>query len=101
MLKFLLHVAAIILQRFMGNPRTLNPLIYLSVDQRIHNPDSDSSHITSESVDLTNLDSTDYGWEIRLMAMLDTGHPMTLDTLRTNPIIQQLVEERIAVMESP
>ena len=32
---------------------------------RIHNPDS--SHNTSESVDLTNLDSTDYGCEIRLM----------------------------------
>ena len=32
----------------MGNPMNLNPLIYLS----IHNPDSDSSHITSESDDL-------------------------------------------------
>ena len=30
-------------------------------------PDSDSSHNTSESVDLTNLDSTDYGCEIRLV----------------------------------
>ena len=30
----------------------------------------------------------------------DAGQSMTLETLRTNPIIQQLVEERIAVMES-
>ena len=30
----------------------------------------------------------------------DTGQTMTLETLRTSPIIQQLVEERIAVMES-
>ena len=48
----------------------LNPLsvdLPLEVDQRIHNPDSDSSHKTSESVDLTNLDSTDYGCEIRLI----------------------------------
>ena len=37
------------------------------VDQRIHNPDSDSSHNTSESVDLMNLDLTDYGCEIRLV----------------------------------
>ena len=33
----------------------------LEVDQWIPNPDSDSSHITSKSVDLKNLDSTDYG----------------------------------------
>ena len=58
----------------------------LEVDQRILNPDSDSSHNTSESVDLANLDlnlyftnlanpknpnlnldSMDYGCEIRLM----------------------------------
>ena len=37
------------------------------LDQWIHNPDSDSSHNTSESVDLTNLDSTDYGCEICLL----------------------------------
>ena len=47
-----------------------NKLIIFSVprevDQRIHNPDSDSSHNTSESVDLRNLDSTDYGCEVRL-----------------------------------
>ena len=36
------------------------------VDRWIHNPDSDSSHITSEFVNLRNLDSTDYGCEIRL-----------------------------------
>ena len=42
------------------------------VDQRIHNPDSDSSHKTSESVDLTNLDLTDYGCEIRLCNYLNT-----------------------------
>ena len=39
----------------------------LEVDQQIHNPVSDSSYITSESVDLKNLDSTDYGCEIRLL----------------------------------
>ena len=43
------------------------------VDQRIHNPDSDSSHITGESVDLTNLDSTDYGCEIRLLTVANSG----------------------------
>ena len=43
-------------------------LLNLEVDQRIHNPDSDSSHKTSESVDLTNLDSTDYVCEIRLLS---------------------------------
>ena len=43
-------------------------LVYqIEVDQWIHNLDSDSSHNTSESVDLTNLDSTDYGCEIRLL----------------------------------
>ena len=36
------------------------------VDQ-IHN--SDSSHVTSESVDLKNLDSADYGCEIRLLIL--------------------------------
>ena len=44
--------------------------LHREVDQRIHNPDSDSSHKTSESVDLTNLDSTDYGCEIRLVNTL-------------------------------
>ena len=39
----------------------------LEVDQRIYNPDSNSSHNTSESVDLTNLDLTDYGCEICLL----------------------------------
>ena len=41
------------------------------VDQLIHNPDSDSSHNTSEFVDLMNLDSTDYGCEIRLVLLVD------------------------------
>ena len=67
MLKFppqIPHVAAIIFKRIMGNPSNLNPR---EVDQRIHNPDSDSSHNTSESVDLMNLDSMDYGREKRLL----------------------------------
>ena len=70
----------------MGNPRNLNLLIYLKsssasvpypdnlvnscekvLNQQIHNPDSDSSHITSESVNLTNIDLGDYGCEIRLV----------------------------------
>ena len=38
----------------------------LEVDQRIHYPDSDSSNFTSESVNLMNLDSMDYGCEICL-----------------------------------
>ena len=42
----------------------------LRVDQRIHNPDSDSSHITSASVDLKNLDSTDYGCEIHIYSVI-------------------------------
>ena len=50
----------------MGNPSSLNPLI--------HNPDSDSSPNTSESVDLTNLDSTDYGCEIRLLSIVIIGN---------------------------
>ena len=51
-----------VFQRIMGNESE-------SVDLRIHNPDSDSSHITSESVDLKNLDSTDYGCEICLLCI--------------------------------
>ena len=39
----------------------------MKADQRIHNPDS--SHVTSESVDLKNLNLTDYGYEIRLMKL--------------------------------
>ena len=35
-------------------------IVNLEVDQWIQNPDSDSTHITSESVDLRNPDSTDY-----------------------------------------
>ena len=53
-------MAAIILQSIMDN---LPP----EVAQRIHNPDSDSSHIISECVNVRNLDSTDYGCEIRLI----------------------------------
>ena len=58
----------------------LLPLFYKEfwvVDQRIHNPDSDSSHKTSESVDLTNLDSTDYGCEIRLLVHLSRRQRLT------------------------
>ena len=33
----------------------------------MHNPDSDSSHTTSKSVDQRNLDSMDNGCEIRLL----------------------------------
>ena len=48
---------------------------------RIHNPDSDSSHKTSESVDLTNLDSTDYGCEIRLIVgVFHNRNPSNLDS---------------------
>ena len=54
----------------------LNPLIYL---KRIHNPDS--SHITSESVDLKNLDSTDYGCEICLLVLL-LSYPSSSPTLK-------------------
>ena len=58
----------------LGNPKNpnlnLDSMDYsceirLEVHQRIHNPDSDSSDITSESVDLKNLDSMDYSCEIR------------------------------------
>ena len=56
------------------------------VDQRIHNPDSDSSHKTSESVDLTNLDSTDYGCEIHLLdsyicLAVTAANKITVETL--------------------
>ena len=46
----------------------------LEVDQRIHNLDSDSSHNTSEFVDLMNLDSTEYGCEINLLIILISEH---------------------------
>ena len=37
---------------------------------------------------------------IERISVDNTGQPMTLEALRSNPIIQQLVEERVAVMES-
>ena len=41
------------------------------VDQQIHNPYSDSSHIINEFVDLKNLDLADYGCEIHLMLCME------------------------------
>ena len=54
----------------MGNPKKsesvdLPPKV--AKDQWIHNPDSHSSHNTSKSINLRNLDSMDYGCEIHLL----------------------------------
>ena len=43
----------------------------LEVDQQIHNPNQDSGHIKSESINLKNLDSTDYVCEIHLVESQD------------------------------
>ena len=53
---FVPQFAAMILQRIMGDPTNLN--------LQIHNPDSDLSHFTSESVNPRNLDLMGYGCEI-------------------------------------
>ena len=57
-----------------------------------HNLDLDSTHITSESINLMNLDSTDYVCEICLMNAHDRyKHNSQLCIMNTNIFNSQVV----------